>query len=203
MKDESQEFRDSSAVCVCELCGITYFFDDPSVTIGTHTRDAQFKKIREGAKIDPEGFIQVDHPIETAMIDGQLVVLCCECSELKKHKSWVWTNRKFIAKYLNERAKKVAEAAYSDEAEAELIQEATETCDRKRKFIRCAMCGGYFDEDVIQAVRGDLVCESCSLLWSKQKKQTIQDEEDEDQNKLLDKVFGRDNEVSNEVDLPF
>jgi hypothetical protein len=85
----------------CGLCGRTHFSS----------------QVRKKAEQYPEKYFE--HPndsVSWGMIDGKLVVLNCPCDKLAKYEEYIWTNRSFIARYLELRGGAEFMLAEPDEA---------------------------------------------------------------------------------------
>ena len=111
-------------------------------------------------KVADEWYIAMDR-VETGSIDGKEFIVNCPCNGLRPYEDGIWKHRHIIAKYVAARTKKIAEEAYSDEAEAEALQEGIESDERHLKFVKCSDCGGYFPDELLKAYQGELYCERC------------------------------------------
>ena len=158
----SQEFKNavrtgSSIRAICGLCHRTYFQDDPT----EDWEPGELQSLRESARTDPNNYIAVTESVHVGDIEGKEVVINCVCGGLGKYEDWIWKHRHLIAEYVAAIAKKKAEAAYSDEVQAEALQEGVKEAEKNLKFVKCDECSGYFPDDLLTAKEGRLLCEKC------------------------------------------
>jgi len=133
-------------VADCELCGRTLFEDDE---LAGDWEDGELERLRERAEKDPDKCIGfADQSVSTGYIGGKYVVTNCPCNGLRHYEDFIWSHRRLIADYIERRAKRIAEAAYDDEARAEFLKENVEDRDQDISFAKCQDCGGYFDREV-------------------------------------------------------
>ena len=148
---------DSSGIHVtCELCGRTIFEDDDSA--GSWEPD-ELEDLRKRAQETPDDVIGFTTcSVGTGRICGKQVVTNCPCKGLRPYEDFIWSHRHLIAEYLEKRTKKMAEAAYDDEAEAIFLKENVARQDRDIKFSKCQDCGGYFSREILSE---NLLCFKC------------------------------------------
>ena len=113
---------------LCELCGRTCFEDDEV----SHD-DGRLAELKRLQAQQPDKYVEVEQ-VRWGDIGGKHVVTTCPCNGLRAYEDFIWANRHVIAAYVRNRAEKAAESAYSDEAEAEFLQENLASQDLNRKF---------------------------------------------------------------------
>jgi Zn finger protein HypA/HybF involved in hydrogenase expression len=138
---------------LCELCGRTCFEADEF----SHD-EGRLDELRELEKKEPDKYVEVDQ-VRWGDLDGKHVVTTCPCNGLRPYENFIWNNRHIIAKFVQQRTERIAEAAYSDEAEAEFLEENVSRQDADKSFKKCQDCGGYFCEETMDA---RLFCPRCA-----------------------------------------
>jgi len=148
-KPPSQEFVDAvtidqSIAADCELCGRTCFEDSE---MAGDWEPGELEQYRLGVKQRPDKFVAVPL-VRVGKIAGKQVITTCPCNGLRSYEDFIWSHRHIIAKYLQSKTERIAQAAYDDEAEAEFVMDNVSREDANIKFSKCqGGCGGYFYTD--------------------------------------------------------
>ena len=158
----SDDFQDAvtgggSIVADCGLCGRTVFEDD------RHAGDweeGELEGLRDKTEKEPDKYVGFGaRSVGTGYINNIQVVTNCPCNGLRPYENFIWNHRRIISDYIAKRTKRIAEAAYDDEAQAEFLQENVAREDINREFAKCQDCGGYFDKNSLDE---RLYCPRCA-----------------------------------------
>ena len=188
LREPSNEFvravgSDCSVVADCELCGRTHFCNDQ---FAGYDDDDELEKLLEKHKENPDKFVAQAGSIGYGTINGKQAVMNCQCNRLREFEDWIWLHRHIVARYVEARTRNRAEAALSDEAEAEFLASSVErtAVDEGKEFGKCQGCGGYFDK---LALDDRLLCIRCAReRATEEEKRERQCKEDERNSDVFD-----------------
>lgn len=136
----------------CESCGREYFAVDGHYD----WEEDELEELMKLADEEPDKYIPVDYDsVESVYINGQHLVIGCKCGAIERIENGVWTNRRWILRYLQSMLMKKREEIDYEISEAFVCMDDIAQChihniENENRLLRMSNSKYVEEESVIR-----------------------------------------------------